>query len=183
MEVRMKTVCIVIGHSPSDGGCYNETLGMNEYDFNVVMAGQIAEKLHRRNVKPVVLYRDTYSGMIEDVNKTGADFALELHCNGVSDKGVKGSETLYWSKSVPSKRLAERLQKPIAALINQNNRGIKPIEQGGRGWRFLRYTNMPSVILEPFFISNDDSLEMALTLREQLANTIATALVEHVKGS
>ena len=39
---------------------------------------------------------------------------------------------------------------------------------------------MPAVILEPFFISNTKSLENGLVLREQLANVVAGALVEHV---
>lgn len=177
----MKTVCIVVGHSHIDGGCYNPKAKMNEYDFNHVLAGHIAERLHSRNVRPIIMYRgSSYSGMVKDVNATNADFAIELHCNGAKNKNAKGAETLYWHTSKASKALAARLQAPIHGLLNERNRGLKAIKKGERGWYFLNKTAMPAVLLEPFFLSNDKSLKLGLTLREQLANVIAGALADHV---
>lgn len=176
----MKSVCIVVGHSPKDGGCFNATHGLNEYDYNVVLSGLIAENLHRAGFKPVIVFRgDSYTGMVNDVNATGADIAIELHCNGVDNKSVQGTETLHWHNSKNGKRLAECLQKPIVAVIGENDRGLKPINDGGRGAPFLKLTKMPSAILEPFFISNDDSLASALELRSLLAHAVTTALVAY----
>lgn len=178
----MKTVCIVVGHSATSEGAYNEQLGIGEYDYNQVLASLIAEKIHRRNVRPIVMYRgDSYNEMVRDVNKTEADFAIELHCNGSSNSDVKGAATLYCHTSTKSKRLAERLQVAVHRLMDESNRGIKPKYDGDNGWLFLRYTDMPAVILEPFFISNTKSLQQGLAIREQLANVIANTLVEHVK--
>ncbi|HCG7330488.1 N-acetylmuramoyl-L-alanine amidase [Vibrio parahaemolyticus] len=177
----MKTICIVVGHSANKGGAYNNEKKLGEYDYNHVLAGLIAEKIHHQNVRPIIMYRgDSYSGMVKDVNETSADFAIELHCNGVKNKSVQGAETLFCHTSKPSRQLAERLQNAVQGVMKQNDRGLKPIEPNGRGWAFLRYTNMPSVILEPFFISNTESLMLGLERREQLAEAIANALVEHV---
>ncbi len=177
----MKTVCIVVGHSAAKGGAYNQEKRIGEYDYNHVLASHIAERLHRRNVRPIIMYRgSSYTGMVNDVNATNADFAVELHCNSVIDGSVQGAETLYWHKSKRSKELAKRLQASVVGLLRENNRGIKPITRGERGATFLRKTKMPAVILEPFFISNTKSLENGLVLREQIANVVAGALVEHV---
>ncbi|RIW17895.1 N-acetylmuramoyl-L-alanine amidase [Vibrio harveyi] len=177
----MKTVCIVVGHSATKGGAYNSEKLLGEYDYNHVLASHIAERLHRRNVRPIIMYRgSSYTGMVNDVNATNADFAIELHCNAVANNSVQGAETLYWHKSTRSKALAQKLQLPVVNLLGESNRGIKPIIKGDRGATFLRRTKMPAVILEPFFISNTKSLENGLVLREQLANVVAGALVEHV---
>lgn len=177
----MKKICIVVGHSAVDGGCYNKSLGLNEYDYNHVLASELAANLHRRNVCPVIIYRgSSYTSMVNDVNKTQADFAIELHCNGVSDHSVKGAETLYCGTSTNGKRMAEIVQKAVHGLMNESNRGIKPKSAGDRGWTFLKNTLMPAIILEPFFLSCDESAELGVTLRSQLANVLAGALVEHV---
>ncbi|UTZ44590.1 N-acetylmuramoyl-L-alanine amidase [Vibrio campbellii] len=177
----MKTVCIVVGHSATKGGAYNSEKKMGEYDYNHVLASYIAGQLHRHNVRPIIMYRgSSYTGMVNDVNATNADFSIELHCNSVVNQEVQGGETLYWHKSSRSKALAKKLQAPIVHLLGENNRGIKPIVKGDRGATFLRRTKMPAVILEPFFISNTKSLENGLILREQLASVVAGALVEHI---
>ena len=124
--------------------------------------------------------------MIGDVNDSNADYAIELHCNSVANKDVQGSETLHWHKSAKSQALALRLQKAVVELIGQRNRGPKPISNTGtdtRGWRFLMKTKMPAVILEPFFLSNDESLQKGLELREKLAVALAEAFAEHIKES
>ncbi|MCS0255816.1 N-acetylmuramoyl-L-alanine amidase [Vibrio alginolyticus] len=182
----MKKVCIVVGHSCKDGGAYNETFGINEYGYNHPLASLLATELHKRDILPVIMYRDTYSRMIGDVNESGADYAIELHCNSVANKSVQGSETLHWHKSDKSQALAQRLQKAVAGLIGQRDRGLKPISNTGtdtRGWRFLMKTKMPAVILEPFFLSNDESLQKGLELREKLAVALAEAFAEHIKES
>lgn len=177
----MKTVCIVVGHSATKGGAYNSEKKLGEYEYNHVLAGLIAERLHHQGVRPIIMYRgSSYTGMVNDVNATNADFAIELHCNSVGDNTVQGAETLYWHRSSRSQALAEKLQKPMVELLGENDRGIKPKLKGARGATFLRRTKMPAVILEPFFISNLESLENGLALREKLASTIANSLVEHV---
>lgn len=176
----MKKICLVIGHSASDGGAHNSTLNLSEYDYNQKFASLLAERLHKLDVLPVIIYRHTYSGMIADVNATKADFAIELHCNAVSNADIQGAETLYWHKSKASKALAKVIQGVTCHLLNENNRGIKPIDSTGRGGQFLSDTSMPAVIVEPFFLSNTNSLHLALTLREQLAQELAIAIANHV---
>ena len=178
----MKTICIVVGHSAQDGGAYNSNLGISEYDYNHPLASLLAEKLHRRNIRPIIVYRNTYTGLTYDINQTEADYCIDLHCNSVKDKSVQGQEVLYWHKSKKSKALAERLQQVIFGLFNERNRGADPRKVGDNGWQILRHTDMPTVTLEPFFISNDESLSKGIVLREELANRLAGALAQHVKG-
>jgi N-acetylmuramoyl-L-alanine amidase len=177
----MKTVCIVVGHSALDGGAENTNVQISEYDYNRVFASQIAERLHRRNVRPVILYRANYDDLPNEVNRINPDYCIELHCNAVSNKTVKGQETLYWHASTKSKSIAKRIQAAIYGVLQERDRGIKPIRKGERGWRMLRDTDMPCIILEPFFISNDESLSRGLVMREQMANIVSNALVKQAQ--
>lgn len=177
----MKTVCIVVGHSAQDGGAYNAQLGINEYDYNHPLASSLAVKLHRRNIRPIIVYRNTYTGLPYDINQTDADYCIDLHCNAVSDSSVQGQEVLYWHKSKRGKALAQRLQQVIYGLFNERNRGAKPRQIGDDGWPLLKETNMPAIILEPFFISNSESLSKGIVLREELANQLANAFSQHIK--
>ncbi|CAH0543034.1 N-acetylmuramoyl-L-alanine amidase [Vibrio marisflavi] len=176
----MKTVCIVVGHSAQDGGAFNENKQIGEYEYNNPLATAIAMRLHAREVRPIIMYRDTYGQLASDINKTDADYCISLHCNASSNFDVKGQETLHWHTSKRSQQLAKHIQKNVFHLMNERDRGLKPIDQGERGWPLLKGTKMPAVIIEPFFISNDQSLTTGLALRDQLANAIAGAVIDNI---
>lgn len=178
----MKTVCIVVGHKPTSGGAVNATMGLSEYDYNQPLAGMIADLLHRRNIRPVVLYRDSYTNLPADINRVDPDYCIELHCNSNADTSIKGTATLYWHTSVKGKALANRIQSAMVGLFGDNNRGIKPLTADSRGAHVVQKTAAPCVLLEPFFISNDESLAKGIALREQYANVVAGAITGFIKG-
>lgn len=179
----MRKVAVVIGHSLEDGGAYNENFAINEFRYNEPIASMIASELYKLGVCPVIIYRSTYDQMITDVNRTEADLAIELHCNGVLDKSVKGSETLYYYSSKSGLELAKEIQKSVVGVMGQRDRGPKPIKENSkdsRGWKFLKNTKMTAVILEPFFLSNDDSLQSGIDKADKLALAIASAIKKYL---
>ncbi len=177
----MKTVCIVVGHKATSGGAVNSLTQLSEYDYNNPVASLLAELLHRQNVRPVILYRDSYTQLPQDVNRIKPDYCIELHCNAAVNLSAQGAEMLYWHTSSRSKALAKRIQTAVAGLFGEADRGIKPITDGQNGAHLLKGTSMPCVIAEPFFISNSESLAKALVLREQYANVLAGAIVGHIR--
>ncbi len=90
------------------------------------------------------------------------DVAIELHCNGYIDKGVDGTECLYYPGSVAGRLYAEKLQNSLVEGLRLNDRGAKAFDNEKRN-AFLRTTAMPAVIVEPFFITNDDSAEHVIS--------------------
>ena len=87
------------------------------------------------------------------------DLAIELHANGFNKRDVDGTECLYWPDSDYGLEAATELVDSISAYVQKKNRGVKARDDLG----FLRQTAMPAVIVEPFFITSDNSANAVLT--------------------
>ncbi len=175
----MKTVCIVVGHTPQKSGAYNDNHELSEFDFNNKIAPELAKELRILGLRPIIVYRDTYTNLPAHVNETQADICLSLHCNAFDDD-PHGSEVLYYHSSIKGKALAEMLLEPIVDVLGVRNRGIRPIDYdyqgkaGDRGGWLVEKSKMVCVIVEPFFIDADQSLELALSKQTELVKAIAT---------
>jgi len=90
------------------------------------------------------------------------DLAIELHNNGFEDRSVDGTETFYWPSSISGKAWAQKIQEFMVAEIGLNDRGAKPHTDPKRNG-FVRKTDMPAVLVEPFFITNDATAKEILT--------------------
>lgn len=172
----MKTAAIIVGHSRARQGATNPHDGTTEFEYNEPLAQLIADQLQKCGaVRPVIVYRDSYSTLPGKVNETGADIAIELHCNAHNTE-ASGTEMLYWDTSRNGKRLAQELQNAAVTTLSLPDRGAKPIGADDRGGYLLRYTAMPCVIVESFFIDNDDDLAIGIEKRQALAVRYARAI-------
>jgi len=179
----MKKVAIVVGHWPTsiDGGAYNDDLKISEFDFNNPLAALVCERLRQHNVLPVLMYRETYDNLPDQINQTNVDVCAELHCNA-HNGSTSGAEVLYYYNSANGKRLAECIQPRLVACMGESDRGVKPRQKGQDGYHLLVGTSMPTVIVESLFIDNTQSLERGLERREALADAIALGIVEFLEG-
>jgi N-acetylmuramoyl-L-alanine amidase len=162
-------VAIIIGHSPSDKGACNS--GFCEFDYNQIVAHSILEQ---SDLDIEIVYRDDYHSLPDKVNKTGADIAISLHCNAFN-KEASGCETLY-SGSKKGLELAQKVHAKILPVFGNPDRGIKKRRLKDRGGWILHKTKMPCVILEPFFIDNDEELKKAKRVYKEYAKAIIDAL-------
>lgn len=180
-------IAIIVGHTESNQGAVNDNSGITEYMFNKPLAFLVGAALAEAGHTPVVMYRETsYTKLPLEVNKTGADLAVSLHCNAFDDN-PHGSEVLYYESSTKSKVLAQSVQDEVVTSLGLANRGIKPCKYnrvgraGDRGGYLLRYTSMPCVIVEPFFIDSDQSLALAMADKRLLANAIARGIINYIE--
>lgn len=164
-------IALVIGHGPSiDRGAENHD-GTTELEWNRDLVRRIQS--HLSSVESVIVHRvKERHSPVEEINATKADLAIEFHCNA-SDGKATGTEMIYLSRA--GKRLAEALQKEAVQALHLPDRGVKT-PWSGRGERFLRYTTMPAVIAESFFIDNSDDLRVANERKEELALAYARAI-------
>lgn len=181
-------IAIVIGHSERNQGAVNDTYNVSEYAFNKPLAFMIGTILANAGHTPIVVYRDsTYSKLPIDVNKTGASLAISLHCNAFNDD-PHGSEVLYYTKSTKGKALAGSIQAEVVKCLGLKDRGLRPCDYdyigkaGDRGGYLLKYTNMPCVVVEPFFLDADSSLELAEAKKPELAQAIANGIINYIEG-
>ncbi len=171
----MKTA-IIVGHSLKDKGAVNNDSGVSEFEYNSILAGYILARLGYEESE--VVYRtEGYSKLPKKVNDTNADLAISLHCNAFN-KLASGTETLS-SGSVNSLKFANILHPKMVGLFGLSDRGIKIKKQSDRGGLILHKTEMPCVLLEPFFIDNDTDLEKGLNLMSEYAKIICEAIEEY----
>lgn len=181
-------IAIIIGHNEKKQGAVNDSSGVTEYTFNKPLAFMIGTILANAGHTPVVVYRDsTYRKLPSDVNKTGASLAISLHCNAFDDD-PNGSEVLYYTKSTKGKALAGSIQAEVVKCLGLKDRGLRPCDYdhigkaGDKGGYLLKYTNMPCVLVEPFFLDADSSLELAEAKKPELAQAIANGIINYIKG-
>lgn len=171
----MKRIALVPGHGPSiDRGAVNSD-GTTELDWNRDLANRIVNAIAGR-VPVVVIHRQTEKlSPIPQINASGASLAVELHLNAFNGQAT-GTEMIHWPTSGKGIRLAQALQTAAVGVLKLKDRGIKP-PQLGRGAAFLRKTTMPAVIVESFFIDNDNDLAVGNAKKDELARAYADVLV------
>jgi len=183
----MKKVALIVGHSPESPGAINQNYGMSEFEFNGPLAHAVAQNLIAVGHEPLIIYRDTYADLPEKVNKTEADIAVSLHCNAFNED-PNGTETLYYNGSSKGFLLASCIQEQIVNCLGLKDRGLKACEAahegkaGDRGGHLLQGTKMPCVIVEPFFIDSDTSLELANHKFDELVDAYTQGIANYLRG-
>lgn len=179
----MADVAIVIGHHPDAPGAALDVCGdvVHEYDFWKPFAHVLASMMAGRGYQAAVIERphaQPDGALAERVNATGARAAIELHFNSFSDEDAHGTEMLYWGDSWPAKQLADLLRDGTTHALGTRNRGGKPVYHG---YPFLRLTEMPAVICEPAFGSNEADARALLAGQDQLLGAYADALCDFLR--
>ena len=179
------SVALIIGHSEDDQGARNKKSNISEFMFNSYLAVMIRHELEGLNYTVHTVIRDSgYGDLPRKVNDTKADIAVSLHCNAFNNL-KHGSETLYYNGSVNGKMLADYIQSYVVYTLGTENRGLKPCDYdyigktGDKGGYLLKYTSMPCVIVEPFFIDCDESLYLAQCKFHELAHAYVCGIRDY----
>lgn len=181
-------IALVVGHEPAKPGATGRWLDdhfrekmINEYSYNVLVSRLTRDMLDSApDLKVLDIRRQKaggYGKLPAAVNATGAHFALELHFNAFNETAT-GTETLHWHRSARGKHFAGIVQRHMLIALGLRDRGLKAIDEDGRGGWFLGKTRMPAVITEPFFGSNPKEMEHAMRHTDKLAAAYAAAIRE-----
>ena len=142
-------VAIVIGHHKNSAGFYSEFLKQSEYIYNSEVASYLNfYDIYNRNGKGT--YKQQMQALADELNPKGYDFVIELHFNGFNKK-VQGVETVSWKGNKATQKAGEDFCKLISEKYGIKNRGVKHVEENGRGYWFNYYIESNTMILEPFF--------------------------------
>lgn len=178
----MKRIALVVGHSEGSRGAYNKEMNVHEYYLNESLAKHTLNYMSiESELDPCLVYRlNGYSKLPNDINELNPDLIISFHHNSTSNKTVQGTETLYYHKSKESKELASKVQNALVDVLGFKDRGLKPVDSEDRGGYVLKYTNAPCILVEPYFISDNDGLiegaskqvECAIAIREAVKSYI-----------
>jgi N-acetylmuramoyl-L-alanine amidase len=180
-------IAICIGHSRKikgryDGGAYSPWLDISERDFNLQVASHLSKHLAQNGIACKVIndyagggYGAAMQDAADQIKAMHASLAIELHFNSAFS-GASGHEWLYWHSSAKGKALAQAFSSQFGKdHPGIKSRGLKGITEQDRGGAFLRTTNCPSVILEPFFGSSQSDCQQITP--ESVAKSYAKALI------
>lgn len=170
--MKNKIVVIDPGHGGRDPGATAD--GINEKDLNLRIAARLYILLKNLGFKVKMTRSDDRYLSLEDrvkiANDVNADIFISIHCNAASSYKANGIESLYYPGSDKGKILAKEIQNTIIDKLNRTDRGIKT-----RPDLFvLKYTSMPTVLVECGFITNAE--ERKLITADRYRNDIAAAI-------
>lgn len=172
----IKLICVDAGHGGEDpGACAN---GVQEKDIALKIALKV-KGLLLANDLGVVMTReiDQYDSVDEKAEKANlakADLFVSIHCNSASQSSANGTETLSYDLTGKSFQLASYVQQELTNTCQRRNRGVKQRKK----LVVLNSTQMPAILVETAFISNDTERE--LLQQEDFQNKIATAIVKGI---
>lgn len=179
-------VCLDAGHGADDVGA---AVGDRyEKDDDLRLTLKIKENLEKMGVKVYLTREDDSDVTLKDrcksANKKHCTLFISVHRNSAEDKNANGIEA--WISKKPKgdeEQLAENLVANICELTGQQNRGIK---KGFRDNTFGDYyinsdTDMPSLLLEVGFITNDKDNKAFDEKLDETAETIAKTIYDHIR--
>lgn len=113
--------------------------------------------------------------VVDDANEWPADIFVSLHLNAAENPEATGTETLIYAKGGASETLAGFIQGQLIDAIDLADRGIKERP----GLAVLRHTDMPAVLVEIGFITNETDRQIILANRHKIAAAIARGITDY----
>jgi N-acetylmuramoyl-L-alanine amidase len=187
-QLKSPTLTIVIdaGHGGKDPGKHSgASYKMHEKEINLIIAKRLGELLQQKIPFVKVLYTRNEDETLElnervaFANERKADYFISLHCDSNPIKAIYGTKShIHNQFETASKNLAVSIQNSLVAK-GRNSRGVMDAYDRGYTLHVLKYTEMPSVLIEMGFLSNPYE-EMFLN-SEKGQETIAKALSEGIQ--
>lgn len=174
------------GHGGKDPGASNESLGLMEKTFTLSLTLKLKQQLEQNSKVKVHLTRsdDTYPELSERVafaqNIPGvgknADVFISIHANSFkTNPAVNGTETYYYKEN--SKQLAQTVHSAMINSLGLADRKVKTA-----GFKVIKETTMPAVLLEVGFLSNTSDAKVLFDEEKQnkLAKDLAASLFQYL---
>jgi N-acetylmuramoyl-L-alanine amidase len=176
----ISTVVVDAGHGGHDrGGAPGQRVPEKPYTLDVAL--RLADIL-RQNGYHVVLTRDGdyFVGLrerCEIANAQSNAVFVSVHFNGAPRVAANGVETYYYSSQ--SAELAASVHRRLLAATGLLDRHIRR-----RGFFVIRNTRIPSILVEPGFLSNPESAARVAgsgAYRQRLADAIARGIMDRYR--
>lgn len=182
-----KVICLDPGHGGSDPGAQGPT-GTLEKDNTLAIALLLKEKLEK-NGATIVMTRDSdtnvactvdqeeLSARVDAANHAEADLFISIHNDAFTSNTAAGTTTFHYGDK-ESQKLAGLIQQSLVEKLGTKNRGCR-----FASFYVLRYTNMPSILIEVAFISNivEEMLLSSVDGRDNAAESICNSILRYFK--
>ncbi len=180
-------VIIDAGHGGSDPGAIGrDEAGKDvayEKNINLAVAKLVVKNLQDAGVNAVFTRdSDVYWTLDERTtyaNKLEADLFVSIHCNALEDTSYSGTLVMHHTSNEyypTAQRLASNILKYLPNAWGTKNRG----RVNGSSMYVIRKVNMPSVIVENAFITNEEDRQKLCDEEKQkeAAEAIAQGIID-----
>lgn len=155
------------GHNPQGVNAGAEGFGLREQDITYNVGIYLRDILSQdprfearvsRPTPETVLgtsNAESLAARVRAANEWGADYFLSIHVNANTNPNVNGTEMYIFRSGGTAQALAESLLDSITDRLETKRNGVfvRP------SLFVLRRTNMPAVLLELAYITNEDDAE------------------------
>ena len=180
LSLRGKAIILDPGHGGEDPGALTSD-GMPEKSLTLRLAQRTAHLLREAGATVYLTRNEDRRSNLHDIvdfaNRSEADIFLSIHYNSSYSSNISGTETYFYNPR--SRALAQKMH---AAIIN----GIKRKDHGLNRVPFfvIKNTEIPSVLLEPIYISNGEEsyLARSSSFQEKLAEDIVKGVKEYFRS-
>ncbi len=183
------TVVLDAGHGGEDPGKVGIN-GAKEKDINLSIAKKIKGYLENQGIivhmtreeDCMLAERETQNKKVEDmkervkiINESQADLAVSIHQNSYEEERIKGAQVFYYSHSEEGKKNAQIIQNELLELDTSNTR----IEKANDTYYILKRTEIPTIIVECGFLSNQEEAELLVSeeYQERVAKSIVKGII------
>ena len=176
------------GHNPYGFNAGAEGFGLREQDItylvgaflaNIVIADSRFTAITSRTSPDEILGYDTNSSLrtrTEQANQWGADYFLSIHTNANVNPAINGTEAYVYAVNTPSYELAVNIVNEIVRRLGTKNNGI----YARPSLYVLRRTNMPAVLIELAYLSNEGDAALLADKPYEFAYAIYVGLLNYL---
>lgn len=161
-----------------DPGAVNEEMGLYENEIASAVGALVETYLTEAGCEVKTYQSESLSGICAAANAWGADLFVSIHCNASENEAAQGTETFTYSDDTKGERLAACINNQIVESLNVTDRGVK---YGDRLF-VLRHTDMPAVLVEMAFISNESDAILLRDRQDDFARAIARGVTDYISG-
>jgi len=189
-----KEITLVIdpGHGGKDPGNEARFSGHeDEKDLNLKIATYLGGYIEKylQHVKVVYTRTDdsypTLDQRVDKANGINADYFISIHCNGNDNPNVRGTESIIHDmRSTVALDFAKKIERQFSRRAGRKSRGVKNKEDLHHSIQVLKYTKMPSVLVECGFMTNRTEANYLNSTygQEILASAIFRAFRSFIQG-
>jgi len=187
-----KRLALIVGHTKqSPGAIAVNPIDATEYEFNCELCTMIQQIGEKKGIETLIFLRDGVgiNGAYADAMAFQPDAIVEVHFNAYNST-AQGTEVLFHSdkQDQTEKLFADLLQLKLCDALGREgktNRGTKDLadKPGERGFfNLTRTSEVPCVLIEPFFGDNFTDAELAFERKENIAKAVVSAFCDWKKA-
>ena len=175
------------GHNPVGHNTGAEGHGLREQDVNFEIGMMLAELLLAdphfqvrlsRETADVILGTNNASSLAARVNAAnswGAHYFVSIHGNANVNPAVHGSEVYVYREGTQSYWLAQHVLKHMVSQAGTKDNGVRV----NSSLYVLRRTNMPAILVETAYLTNENDAKLLRENPEAFARGIYLGLLSY----